>query len=33
MENYYWAALGAAKGIGTARLLALVKAFERTESV
>ena len=33
MENYYWAALGAAKGIGTARLLALVKAFGSAQNL
>ena len=27
MEQFYWAALGAAKGIGTARMLALVSTF------
>ena len=27
MEQFYWAALGAAKGIDTARMLALVRAF------
>ena len=33
MENYYWSALGAAKGIGTARLLALVKAFGSAQNL
>ena len=33
MEKYYWAALGAAKGIGTARLLALVKAFGSAQNL
>ena len=33
MENYYWAALGAAKGIGTARMLALVRAFGSAQNL
>ena len=27
MDRFYWAALGAAKGVDTARLLALVRSF------
>ena len=33
MEQFYWAALGAAKGIGTARLLALVKVFGSAQNL
>ena len=33
MEEYYWAALGAAKGIGTAQLMALVSAFGSAQSL
>jgi len=33
MEHFYWAALGAAKGIGTARLLALVKVFGSAQNL
>ena len=33
MDKYYWAALGAAKGIGTARLLALVRAFGSAQNL
>jgi len=33
MERFYWAALGAAKGIGTARILALVRAFGSAQNL
>jgi DNA processing protein len=33
MEEFYWAALGAAKGIDTARMLALVRAFGSAQNL
>ena len=33
MENYYWAALGAAKGIDTARIMALVRVFGSAQNL
>ena len=33
MERFYWAALGAAKGIDTARVLALVRAFGSAQNL
>lgn len=33
MEQFYWAALGAAKGVGTARLMALVRAFGSAQNL
>ena len=33
MEEFYWAALGTAKGIGTAQLLALVRAFGSAQNL
>ena len=33
MERFYWAALGAAKGIDTARMLALVRAFGSAQNL
>jgi len=33
MEQFYWAALGAAKGIDTARMLALVRAFGSAQNL
>jgi len=33
MEEFYWAALGAAKGAGTAQLLALVRAFGSAQNL
>ena len=33
MEQFYWAALGAAKGIDTARMLVLVRAFGSAQNL
>ena len=33
MEQFYWAALGAAKGIDTARMLALVRSFGSAQNL
>ena len=33
MEQFYWAALGAAKGVGTARLIALVRTFGSAQNL